>query len=408
MPSQSNNGRYDLLIKGGMLIDAKNNIHALRDIAISGNTIARVAGDIPEHDAIQILDATGLLVSPGFVDMHCHHFFGTDPDAYLSNGACALPPDGFTFPNGVTTVVDVGGSGWKNFELFKKQTIDQAATRVLGLLNIVGSGMKGGAIEQNIADMDPEKTAEKAKEFPEEVVGIKLAHFLGPDWTPTERTVAAGRLAGVPVMIDFGRSDPPLSLETLFMEKLRPGDIFTHCYAHVSGREALVDAGGTLRPFVSEAREKGIWFDVGHGQASFDFDQAFPALAQGFAPDSISTDLHTGCMNGGMKNLPNLMSKFINMKMPLADVIRAVTWNPARCIGRTDLGHLSEGAVADLTLLRLREGDFGFVDANGMKIRGTQKLECELTLREGKVVYDLNGLSAVPWKAHQTAQVTSK
>jgi dihydroorotase len=384
---------YEILIRGGMLLDAKNGIQALRDIAISDGKIAKVAETIPDIEAETVIEAEGLLVSPGFIDMHCHHFFGTDPDAYLSNGNQALPPDGFTFRSGVTSVLDTGGSGWKNFELFKKQTIDQAGTRVLALLNIIGSGMKGGAIEQNLEDMEPEKTAAMARKYPGIVVGIKLAHFLGPDWTPTERTVAAGELAGVPVMIDFGRSQPPLPLETLFMEKLRPGDIYTHCYAHVDGREALIKQG-EVRPLVAKARKKGIWFDVGHGQASFDFAQAVPALEQGFAPDSISTDLHTGCMNGGMKDMPNLMSKFINMGMPLADVFQAVTWNPARCLGHTELGHLSEGAEADVTISRLREGDFGFVDSKGIKIRGNRKLECELTLRAGKIVYDLNGLTA--------------
>ena len=364
------------------------------DLAISSGRIAQVAPHIPPEEAQQIIDASGLLVCPGLIDMHAHHFFGTDPTAYLSNGNCALPPDGFTFRSGVTTVLDTGGSGWRNFPQFKEQTIDTAATRVLALLNIVGSGMKGGAVEQNKDDMDPEKTAEVAGQYKEQVVGIKLAHFLGEDWEPTERTVAAGAAAALPVMIDFGRSEPPLSLETLFLQKLRPGDIYTHCYAHVSGRETLVDSGGKLHPFVKMARERGIWFDVGHGEASFDFQQAIPAMAEGFPPDSISSDLHTGCMNAGMKDLLNVASKFINLQMPLAAVIHALTWNPARGIGRTDLGHLSEGAVADLAVLKLREGDFGFVDAQGRRMAGNRKLECELTIRAGKVVYDLNGLTA--------------
>ena len=385
---------YDLLIKGGRVIDARNNINIIMDLALSGGKVAKIDADIPASQALRTIDAGGLLVCPGLVDMHSHHFYGTEANAYLSNGPCALPPDGFTFRGGVTTVVDTGGAGWKNFEQFKKQTIDTSATRVLALLNIVGSGMKGGEIEQNKADMEPEKTAEVARQYKQHLVGIKLAHFLGPDWEPTERTVAAGKLAGLPVMIDFGRSEPNLPLETLFMEKLRPGDVYTHCYARVSGRESLVDTKGMLRPLAFRAREKGIWFDVGHGEASFDFDQAIPAMEQGFYPDSISSDLHTGCMNGGMKDLPNVLSKFINLGMPLAEVIRAATWNPARCIGRTDLGHLSEGAVADIALFNLREGNFGFVDANGKRIAGKRKLECELTIREGKVVYDLNGLSA--------------
>jgi dihydroorotase len=392
-PPQKNTGPcYDLLIKGGTIYDAKNGITTGHDLAVAGTTIASVAREIPAGLAKKVVDARGMLVCPGLIDMHAHHFFGTDATAYLSNGSCALPPDGFTFRSGVTTVVDTGGAGWKNFEQFKEQTIDTAATRVLALLNIVGSGMKGGEIEQNKADMEPDKTAAVAARFKDIIVGIKLAHFLGPDWEPTEKTVAAGMQSGLPVMIDFGRSQPKLSLETLYLEKLRPGDIYTHCYANVEGREALVDDSGRLQPFAIKAREKGIWFDVGHGEASFDFKQAIPAMAQGFFPDSISSDLHTGCMNAGMKDLLNVMSKFINLNMPIAEVLRATTWNPAQCIGREDLGHLSEGAVADVTLLRLRNGSFGFVDAWGNRIPGDRKLECELTLRNGKVVYDLNGL----------------
>ncbi len=387
---------YDLLIRGGRLIDGKNNIEQNMDLAIRGDKIAKVAATIDPRQALKTIDASGFLVCPGLIDMHAHHFFGTDSSAYLSNGNCALPPDGFTFRSGVTTVVDTGGSGWKNFGQFKKQTIDTAATRVLALLNIVGSGMKGGAIEQNKKDMDPEKTAETALQYKDHVVGIKLAHFLGPDWEPTERTVAAGEGASLPVMIDFGRSDPPLSLATLFLEKLRPGDIYTHCYAHVSGREPIVGQDGRLRPFVKESRDKGIWFDVGHGEASFDYRQAIPALAQGFPPDSISSDLHTGCMNAGMKDLLNVASKFLNMGMPLAEVIHALSWHPSRGIRRPELGHLGEGAVADVAVLNLREGAFGFVDAQGRKKAGNRKLECELTLRAGRIVYDLNGLAALP------------
>lgn len=393
---------FELLLKGGLVLDARNNLNKQMDVAIHLGKIAQVAPDIPAEQAQSVLEVSGMYVCPGLIDMHSHHFFGTDPGAYLSDGNCALPPDGFTFRNGVTTVVDTGGAGWKNFEQFKAQTIDTAATRVLALLNIVGSGMKGGAIEQNKADMDPAKTAEMAEKYREQVVGIKLAHFLGPDWEPTERTVAAGVLAGIPVMIDFGRSEPNLSLETLFLDKLRPGDIFTHCYAHVTGREALVDEKGALRPYVQPSREKGIWFDVGHGEASFDFRQAIPAMAAGFFPDSISSDLHTGCMNRGMKDFLNVLSKFLALGMPLEQVIAAATWNPAQCIGRRMLGHLSEGAVADVAVLSLREGNFGFVDANGLRLEGTRKLECELTLREGKIVYDLNGLSAIPVPADMT------
>ena len=388
---------YDLLIKGGTVIDAKNNINAVLDVAIANGKIAKVDKNIKANKAQKVIDASGLYVSPGLLDIHSHNFHGTEPNAYLSNSFTALPPDGFTFRSGVTTIVDVGGAGWKNFKVFKEQVIDRSKTRVLSFLNIIGSGMKGGAVEQNIADMDPKLTALVAKQNPGIVVGVKLAHYSGFDWTPTDRVVKAGELADIPVMIDFGGSDPELSLEKLFLEKLRPGDIFTHAYAHVKGRTPIVGEDGKVEDFAFKARERGIIFDVGHGGGSFLFEQAVPAMKQGFLPNSISTDLHTGSMNGGMKDIVNIMSKFLNMDMPMDQVIAATTWNPAKIIKRTDLGHLSEGAVADVTLLNLRNGDFGFIDTKGKKMKGDQRLECELTLKDGKVVYDLNGISAVPW-----------
>ncbi len=388
---------YDLLIKGGQVIDAKNNINTQMDLAITDGKIAAVESEITPNRAKLVIDASGLLVSPGLIDMHSHNFYGTVPFAYLSNSFSALPPDGFSFRSGVTTIVDAGGAGWRNFRTFKSQVIDMSKTRVLAFLNIVGHGMKGGAVEQDQLDMEPRLTAMVAKQFPGVIVGIKLAHYQGYDWTPTERTVEAGRMAEVPVMIDFGGSEPELSISELFMEKLRPGDIFTHTYANVKGRQPVVDEKNKVKDFVFEAQKRGIIFDVGHGGGSFVFSQAVPALKQGFKPDAISTDLHTGSMNSGMKDIVNVMSKFLNMGMTAEEVIHATSWNPAQYIKRTDLGHLTVGAVADVTLLRLREGDFGFIDTRGKKMKGNKKLECELTLKGGEVVWDLNGISKASW-----------
>ena len=385
---------YDVIIKGGKVIDPKNNINATMDVAIADGKIAAVAASIEAAKAKSIINAQGLIVTPGIIDIHGHHFYGTQPDSYLSNGFSGLPPDGFTFRSGVTTVVDAGGAGWKNFSTFKEQTIDQSKTRVLSFINIVGSGMKGGKIEQNIDDMDPGQTARLAREYPGLIVGVKLAHFNGPNWEPVHRVVEAGRIADIPVMIDFGGSNPALSLEELFLEKLRPGDIFTHAYAHVRGRIPIVDEKGMVKPFVFKAQERGIIFDVGHGGGSFDFEQAVPAMKQGLQPDAISTDLHTGSMNAGMKDLSNVMSKFLNMNMPVEQVIECATWKPAEIINRTDLGHLSVGAEADVAVFNLLKGSFGFVDTKGKKMTGNKKLQCELTLRGGKVVWDLNGMTA--------------
>jgi len=295
----------------------------------------------------------------------------------------------------VTTVVDAGSSGWRNFPDFKDRVIDRSRTRVLALLNIVGKGMGGEVkIEQDVTDMDAKATAEQAGRFRGVVVGVKSAHFRGPEWTSVERAVEAGTLANIPVMVDFGDFRPERPYQDLVLTKLRPGDISTHMYL---GAVPMLDDSGKVRPYLFEARKRGVIFDVGHGGGSFLFRQAVPAIQQGFVPDSISTDLHISSMNAGMKNMLNVMSKFLNIGMPVDDVIGRSTWNPAREIKHEELGNLSTGAPADVAVLRLEHGDFGFVDINGARLRGHQKLICELTVRDGKVVYDLNGITREDW-----------
>jgi dihydroorotase len=390
--------QIDILLKGGHVIDPKNKIDAKMDVAIFENKIAQVAPDIPAKNAKKVVDVSGLLVTPGLIDMHVHVFPGNDLGAYIANGLTSVAPDGFTFRAGVTTVVDAGSSGWRNFRQLKTQTIDKAQTRVLALLNIVGTGMVGRFEEQDITDMNPVMTAHMIKQlFPDIIVGIKAAHYWG-DFTQVDRAVEAGRLANVPVMVDFGEHDPPLSIEALFMKHLRPGDIFTHTYSYgPTKRETVVDENGKVKPFITEAQKRGIIFDVGHGGGAFSWRQAVPAMQQGFKPDVISTDLHTQSMNGGMKDLANVLSKFINMGMSVQEAIARATWAPANVINRKELGHLSIGAEADVAVFNVRKGDFGFMDVRGTRLKGTQKLEAELTMRAGKIVWDLNGISAPVW-----------
>ncbi len=395
----------DFLLKGGHLIDAKNKINSKMDVAVKDGKIFRVAADIPASSSKKTVDISGLYIAPGLLDIHGHVFHGTDTN-YLSNSLDALPPDGFTFRAGVTTVVDAGGAGWKNIDLFRKNVIEKSKTRVLAFMNIVGGGMRGTeAYEQDETDMDAKLTAAVALKNKDIVVGIKLAHYIGHNWKPTDKAVEAGRIASIPVMVDFGKSLPPLPLEDLLLKHLRPGDILTHAYRYdqefdkngkmIEHKQAIVDVNTKkVKPFVWEARKKGLLFDVGHGGGSFNWSQAVPAMEQGFHPDVLSSDLHTGSMNAGFKDMANLASKFLILGMPLADVIAASTWNPAKVIQRTDLGNLSVGSVADIAVFRLREGDFGYIDASGMALRGKQKLEAELTLRNGRVVWDLNALSA--------------
>jgi len=389
----------DILLKGGHLIDAKNNLDEPMDVGIRDGKITEVAKDISQKKAKKTIDVSGLYVTPGLMDMHVHVFMGNEPGAYIADGATSVMPDGFTFRSGVTTVVDAGSSGWRNFPLFKEQTIDKAKTRVLALLNIVGTGMRSRFQEQDVSDMNPVMTAHSIKKlYPDILVGIKAAHYWG-DFTQVDLAVEAGKLGNVPVMVDFGEHDPPNSIEALFMEHLRPGDIFTHTYSNgPTQRETIVDENGKLKPFIFKAQERGIVFDLGHGGGAFTWRQAVPAHEQGFKADVVSSDLHTQSMNSGMKNMSNVLSKFMALGVALPDAISRATWAPAQVIGRPDLGHLSVGAEADVAVFKLHEGDFGFLDVRRLKVKGSKKLETELTLRAGEVVWDLNGLASEDFK----------
>jgi dihydroorotase len=386
---------YSIIIKGGHVIDPKNNIDGVMDLGIIEGKIAMVAKNIDAKDGKQVIDATDMYVTPGLIDLHVHVYYGTKNDQAIMDGLSSVAPDAFSFRAGVTTFVDAGSSGFRTFPEFKKNIIDKSQTRVLAFLNIVGEGMRGGPFEQTTKDMEPGKAAECAKKYPNDIVGIKLAHYNGHEWAPTDSAVEAGRLSNIPVMVDFGTSDPPLSIEELFMKRLRPGDIFTHVYAYFpKTRGAVVDEDGKVKPFIFEAQKRGIIFDVGHGGGSFRWSQAIPSIQQGFVADAISSDLHTGSMNGGMKDMANLMSKFLCLGLSVQDVILRSTWNPARIIKRPELGNLSVGSEADVAIFSLSKGSFGFIDIAGEKKKGDQKLVAELTIRAGKIVWDLNGIAA--------------
>ncbi|MDX1979530.1 MAG: amidohydrolase/deacetylase family metallohydrolase [Bryobacteraceae bacterium] len=383
---------FDLLLKGGHVIDGRNGLSAVRDVGIKDGKIAAVAQRIDAARALKTVDVTGLYVTPGLIDIHVHVYAGTGERGSYA-GDNSVYPDGFTYRNGVTTVADAGSSGWRNFEDFKDRVIDRSRTRVLAFLNIVGHGMRGGRYEQNMDDMDGKATAEMALKHKGLIVGVKTAHFDGPQWKAVDQALAAGRTAKIPVMVDFGRAYPERSLAELLNDKFRPGDIFTHCYGGARGE--LIN--GRVNPAILPAQKRGIIFDVGHGGGSFVYQTAVQAFKEGYYPNSISTDLHIGSMNAGMKDMLNVMSKIMALGMSLDDVIVRSTWNPAREIQHEELGHLSPGAIADVAVLRLEKGKFGFVDQNGGRMDGTQKLICELTLRDGRVVYDLNGITRERW-----------
>jgi len=393
--AQPREPEYDLLLKGGHVIDGKNGINAVRDVAVKDGKIAAVGTRIEASKALKTIDVSGLYVTPGLVDIHVHVYQGPVRNSY-ANGDNGLFPDGYCLRNGVTTVADAGSAGWRNFDDFKARIIDASKTRVLSFLNIVGHGMGNGMIEQTVADMEVAPTAEMAAKHKGVIVGIKSAHFSGAGWDPYERAVAVGKQVGIPVMIDFGSAARNnRTLQELFEKYLRAGDIYTHVYSGLRQEQDPTTHGPAAA--LLQGRRKGVFFDVGHGGASFAWAVAVPLMKAGFLPDSISTDLHRSSAGGGMKDMLNVMGKFLAMGLPLDQVIVKSTWNPAKEIRREDLGHLTAGAVADIAVLRLEKGKFGFVDGVTARLDGTRKLTCELTFRNGKVVYDLNGTSREAW-----------
>ena len=379
---------YDLVLKGGHVIDPRNNIDRKLDIAVANGKIARIAENIPASEGRKSADVTGLYVTPGIVDLHVHAYTGTGNKNLT--GDSSLYPDPMSFRAGVTTVVDAGSSGHRNFEDFRDRVISRAKTRVLAFLNVVGNGMTGKEND----DINGKATAKMAQKHSDVIIGFKTAHYSGDGWKSVDAALQAGKITSRPVMVDFGKINAERNLATLLGDKLRSGDIYTHCFS--GHRDEVVD--GKVNAAMWTGRKRGVIFDVGHGGGSFYWHIATPAMEQKFFPDSISSDLHTGSMNAGFKDMANLMSKFLNMGMPLADVIRRSTWNPARQIKREDFGHLSVGVEADIAVFGLERGKFGFLDSAGARRDGDQRLVAELTVRKGVVQWDLNGRAAVDWK----------
>jgi len=373
--------QHDLVLTGGRVIDPRNNVDRVADVAIDNGRVAAVGTGLAGRKTI---DVRGLVVTPGLIDIHVHLFATTGVrDAWAGDNS--VLPDGFGFRTGVTTMADAGSSGWRNFETFRHTVIDRARTRVFAFVNIAGLGMMTDVAEQG--DFDPKAVAALAKKHSDVVVGVKTAHYQKPDWESVDNALEAGRAASIPVMVDFGYFHIERPFWKLVAEKLRPGDIATHMFR---GPVPYVDGEGRLLPYLADARKRGVKFDVGHGGGSFVFRNAAPAVKAGFYPDSISTDLHTGSMNGSMMDMPTTMSKMLALGVPLGEVMRESTDAPAKLIGRPELGHLSVGAIADVAVWNLRRGDFGFADYAGGGVRAKERLFCEMTLKDGKIVWDWN------------------
>ena len=386
--------QFDLLLKGGHVIDPKNNIDGIRDVAVRAGKIAAVSTGTDPGRARKVVDVTGLYVTPGVVDIHTHLFYTTGiRDSWAGDNS--VQPDAFSFRSGTTTMVDAGSSGWRNFETFRRTVIDRVRTRVLALVNIAGLGMMADVTEQVSADFQPKEVAAVAAKNKDVVVGVKTAHYQLPDWSSVDRAIEAGKLANLPVMVDFGYFLPERPYWQLVTQKLRPGDISTHMFR---GPVPYVDSQGKLLDYLLQARRRGVKFDVGHGNQSFVLRNAAPAIAQGFWPDTISTDLHGLSMNAPLMDMPTLLSKFLALGMPLKEIMLRATWNPAQVIHRTELGHLTPGAGADIAVWNILRGQFGYGDASGGRIPASERIVCEMTVRNGEIVWDWDARASQDYK----------
>ncbi len=395
---------YDLLLKGGRVLDPANNIDGLMDVAVKDGRIAKVAKGIPAADAETVADVTGLLVTPGLIDIHAHVYF-----TFFTSEARSVIPDDLCLPSGVTTVVDAGTSGADTFEDFMAQIGKGRANtkvRVFAFINISDLGMTAAG-EQNPAHFNVRKAVEMAKKHPDVIVGFKTAHYwtnakydaIHTPWATVDSLLAAGREANLPVMVDFfprpAEGDyPARSYRELLLDKLRPGDIHTHVFArHIP----VIREDGALNPDLIAAQKRGVILDVGHGAGSFVYRNAVPAIKQGFLPNSISTDLHGMNVPGPVVNQLNVMSKFLAMGVPLNEVIRRATVNPAAEIRHPELGTLSVGSAADIAVLTYSKALYGYTDTSAGMLRGNGKLTCAMTILSGNVLFDPAGRSKVEW-----------
>jgi dihydroorotase len=380
-------GPLDLVIRGGRVIDPASGLDGRYDLGVRlGRVVAiepvlteGVAG-APDDGArlgTQTIDASGLIVAPGFVDLHAHVYVGVCPLTSPADVACRRA--------GVTTVVSAGDAGAHTIDGFRRLVVERSLTRVLAFVHISTIGLAGWPVPEaaEAGYLDVEAAARAAWRHPDFVVGIKVrmsASITGHQGLmPLQRAIAAAERVGLPVMVHIGGAEAPLAD---LLDLLRPGDIVTHCFTGVG--HGLVD-GGALVDAAGPARERGVLFDVGHGAGSFDFTIAEPAAAAGFWPDVISTDLHSLSAAGTMVDLPTTMAKLLWLGMPLPDVLAAVTIRPAAAVGRADsIGTVAVGAEADLTLFEIVDEPLTVADTMGHERRVDRRVRIRHTLRAGQ------------------------
>jgi dihydroorotase len=372
--------KYDLVIANGEVLDPSQKLRGKRDVGIKHGQIAGIETSIPAARAVQRIDAAGRLVTPGLVDLHTH---------LVPHLGIGLPADELVGITAVTTAVSAGDAGWQTFGAVRHYAIPQARTRIFAFVHIASIGLAGGLAPGEMLNIDYANVDGCAKaviENPDIALGVKVRitdTVVGQNGLePLRRAIRAAELVGkgVPVMCHIGAA--PGSLTDL-LDLLRPGDILTHAY---SGAGNNTVQNGQLLPAARAAKQRGVIFDVGHGGGSFDYTVCEPALQQGAVPDTISSDIHAVSINTpGYPTLPNVMSKFLNLGMPLEDVVAKTTVEPAKIIGRVPgLGTLRLGAPADVAIFDLVDGPVEFVDTRNNKRTGTKKLVPVLTVKAGR------------------------
>lgn len=370
---------YDLLVKGGIVVDPAQGLHARRDLAISHGVIESLDKDIPSDTARETLDAAGHLVTPGLIDLHVHVYPGVSH--------YGIDADTHSLAHGVTTVVDAGSSGADTFDGFRRYVVNVSDTRIYAFLNISTMGMispQVGELE-DLRFADVEKAVEVIERNRDVIQGVKVRmsrSIVGMNgMQPLLLAKRAAEAVKMPMMVHIGSTPMPL---TEILAELRGGDILTHCF-HGS-EQGILDDHGHVLDAVRDAVTKGVNLDVGHGRGSFSFDVAAKALDQGVAPHTISSDLHHYNVFGPVHSLATTLSKFLYLGLSLDDAFAKATSTPAKLLGiAKELGTLRQGSLADVAIFDLQEGMFSFMDAVGKVVVGNRLLKPAAVVKGGRL-----------------------
>jgi len=365
---------FDLILRGGRLIDPSQKLDAVTDIAFAGGKVAMVGSALKADAGTDVRDVSGLIVTPGLIDLHTHVYWG--------GTSLGIDAEAFCRACGVTTAIDTGSTGPGNFAGFRKHVIEPSEVRILAYLHVSHAGIFGFSNRVMVGEseelrlMDPIGAVEVVEANRDLIVGIKVRVGRNSSGTsgivPLDIALEVAEEVGLPLMAHIDH--PPPSYEEV-VARLRPGDVLTHAFRPFPNTPAT--AQGTVKKVVTEARERGVLFDIGHGKGSFAFKTARAMLANGFYPDTISSDIHALCIDGPVFDQVTTLSKFLCMGMPLPDVIAASTLNAAMALRRPELGGLKTGSVGDATVISVRQGSFDYVDVVGEHLSGDRKIVCE-------------------------------